>query len=471
MRKLLVLCTFLLLSFYAFAQGHSIRVELTDTSLSEIYLGYHYADKQYIVDTAKWDNGSYHFSGEEELTPGVYLVVFPPKNLYLEILIDKDHQDLKLSTSTENLAGLIDVKSKGQNKDFYEYISFLRNQREQSDYITKEIKKTPDSLSRVKLKSAILKLDEEVRAKQDGLLTKYNDQMIAVVIKSGLQVEIPEMKELSGNDLKKAQYLYYKEHYFDNLDLSDDRLIRTPFINSKVSSYVSKLTPQIPDSIGASIDRILGMMTEGSDLYKHYLIKFINEYSASKVVGMDAVFVHLADMYYRTGKASWTTEESLSKILKRSTTLKPLLLGKKAPDFEYEKQDGTKHRLYDVVSEYTVVLFWDPDCGVCKKAMPEAVNFSKSEMAKGVTMLGICTKREKDVGDCWEDIEKKGLQDWTVGYDPYGMYKPLYDVTSTPMIYVLDADKTIISKRIAAKQLEEVMSVLKDELSRPVQNK
>ena len=43
--------------------------------------------------------------------------------------------------------------------------------------------------------------------------------------------------------------------------------------------------------------------------------------------------------------------------------------------------------------------------------------------------------------------------------DPYhrSRYKTVYDIRSTPQIYVLDTDKTILSKRIGAEQLPEVI--------------
>jgi len=43
--------------------------------------------------------------------------------------------------------------------------------------------------------------------------------------------------------------------------------------------------------------------------------------------------------------------------------------------------------------------------------------------------------------------------------DPYhrSRYKTVYDIRSTPQIYVLDTGKTILSKRIGAEQLPEVI--------------
>ena len=44
--------------------------------------------------------------------------------------------------------------------------------------------------------------------------------------------------------------------------------------------------------------------------------------------------------------------------------------------------------------------------------------------------------------------------------NPYTRFKLTYDLKTTPQIYILDSDKRILSKKIAAEQLGEVMEKL-----------
>lgn len=61
------------------------------------------------------------------------------------------------------------------------------------------------------------------------------------------------------------------------------------------------------------------------------------------------------------------------------------------PDITSFSQDNTPVRLYDIKSPYTVLLFWAPDCGHCKKIMPDVVSFYKKNKDK-VKLMAICTK-------------------------------------------------------------------------------
>ena len=200
-------------------------------------------------------------------------------------------------------------------------------------------------------------------------------------------------------------------------------------------------------------------MEPAEETFKYYLIHFLNAYAKSKLVGMDAVYVHLVEKYYAAGKAPWTDEEQLKKIVDNAAKLKPLLIGKTAPNFATQKQDGSKVALHDVDSEYTVLYFWRYDCGHCKKSTPVMNEFYKKYKDKGVKIFAVCAKFTDEVPECWDYINDNEINDWIHVVDPYlrSKFMDLYDIESTPQIYVLDKDKKILSKKIGAEQLEELM--------------
>jgi len=135
-------------------------------------------------------------------------------------------------------------------------------------------------------------------------------------------------------------------------------------------------------------------------------------------------------------------------------------MGKLAPDMLLEDKDGKKLSLHEFESKYTILLFWAPDCGHCKKSMPDIINFYNDFKDKGVEILGICTKFYKDAESCWDFVEEKEINIWLNTMDPYhqSRYKILYNINSTPQIFILDKDKNILVKRIGSEQLEEVMN-------------
>src|SRR5687768_3912941 len=102
--KKLLLIPILLNAVIVFAQnGYEIKVTLKPFKNEYIYLG-HYSGKQYpVVDSAKLnDKSEAVFKGPNELGGGIYLVVYPAKDRFIEILIDKKQQ-FSVIADTANL--------------------------------------------------------------------------------------------------------------------------------------------------------------------------------------------------------------------------------------------------------------------------------------------------------------------------------------------------------------------------------
>ena len=446
---------------FSFANGgYEIKIKINNFDQKEAYLGYHFGDKQYIKDTVQLDDqGLLTFRGEESLEGGVYLVIIPPENKYFQLLINENDQHFSVETDNADLFNSIKVNGSKDNELFYEYTSFLSSKKPEAEKITKEIEAAGDDKAKVdKLNEKLEKINTDVRAYQERLVKDHPNSLTAAIIKSSFEVPIPEFKG-EKEEVEWNRYLFYKGHFFDNINLGDPRMLRTPILFGKIDNYVEKLTVQHPDSIAKSIDYILSLTQPSEETYKFYLIHFLNKYAKSKIVGMDAVYVHLGEKYYCEGKAWWTDEEQLEKICSNVEKLKPILIGKIAPNIEVQRKDGSLLSLHDVESDITVLFFWDPECGHCKKAMPHVVSFYEKYSDKGVEIFGVCTKTGKDMKSCWDAVEEKGMSKWINTVDPYlrSKYKQLYDIRTTPQIYVLDKNKKIISKRIGGEQLEEVI--------------
>lgn len=469
-RFLSILFVFLCISVKSFAfYGYEIKLKIDGFDQKEIYLGYYFGDKQYLKDTTQLnDEGYFVFKGDDKLAPGVYLAVLPPDNKFIQFFVHEEKQHFTMETKADLFAEKMKVTDSPDNALFYDYMNFLASKRPQADKLRAELKETEgDDGKKSKVEAKLNIIDKEVRDYQNGLIKNNAESMAAVVVRANMPLDYPDFGD--GEDAQVKAWRYTQEHYFDHIDLADPRMLRTPFLFQRVDYFINKLTVQHPDTINLAIDKLLTAMEPAEETYRFYLVHFLNYYAKSKVVGFDAVYVHLALNYYKAGKAPWTEDEQLKKIVDNGEKLEPLLIGKKAPNIEMQTQMGDKIQLHDFEAPYTVLFFWDPECGHCKKATPHMLEFSKKYKEKGVEVFAICTalvKRNEegawdmeDVDSCWEYIKENGTDVWFQTVDPYhrSRYKSLYDIRSTPQIYILDSEKEILSKKISGEQVEEVM--------------
>lgn len=461
MRKTIVLLFTLFLAIMAQANGgYTIKVKLTNFDQKEIYLGYHYGDKQYLRDTAVIDaNGNFVFAGEEALPGGVYLVVMPPDNQYFQILVNKEQQNFSVTTDAKDPVTGFKVEGSPDNTLLYEYLNFLNKKRPEADDLRAKIEATADAQEKEALEKKLEDINNEVSAYQKKLIEKNPKTLTAAIIRANIPMEQPKFAG-DEEEVQRQLWRYTLEHFFDNLDLGDPRMLRTPMLFERVDYYVNKLNVQHPDSLSQAVDYVLNKMKPSEETFKYYLVHFLNYYAKSQFVGMDGVYVHLVNNYYAKGLAPWTEKEQLDKIIENAKALEPLLIGKIAPDITLQKRDGSKINLHGVNAEYTILYFWKNDCGVCQKATPVLKEFNEKFKDKGVKIFAVCFKFGKDVSGCWDYVDEKGTQDWIHAVDPYNSskYSDVFYVKSTPTIYILDKNKEIISKRIGAEQLEEVMN-------------
>ena len=302
-------------------------------------------------------------------------------------------------------------------------------------------------------------MDNEVTAYQDSILSHFPDAVTSVLIRGNRDVIIPEF-EAEGDELQRLRFYYYRDHYFDGIDLGDSVVLRTPFLHNKLERYLDKLIIQMPDSIIVAVDDLLHRMEPSMETWKFYVAHFLNKYGKSQIIGMDAVYVHMVDTYYATGRTPWANQETLDKIIDEAEKMKPVLLGKIAPDVTLFTEDNQPVRLLDIESPFTVLIFWAPDCGHCKKSMPLVNDFHEKFKDKGVTTIAVCTKHMDKTADCWEYIRENKLENLSYHLaDQYhrSRFQVKYNIRTTPQVFILDKDKKILIKRLAIEKLEEVM--------------
>lgn len=439
--------------------GHRIEVRIQGYEKQELYLAYYYGDKQYVADTAYTNqDGSFVFEGEENLPAGVYLVVTAPDNNYFEILIGEKEQNFSIRTDIKNLGDNIEIYGDTpSNRVLQTYVKYLTEQRKVAETLL--LQKESATETEVKeIDAKLLELEKKVATKQDEIINSNRGSMIAALLEPQKKMDIPVFSG-SESEIQAKQFYYYRSHFFDNINLKDSRLLRTPLLFNKINEYETTLTAQHPDSIKAAIDLILGMMHSSEEIFKFYLIHFLNKYAKSKIVGMDAVYVHIVNKYYAKGLAPWTDEEELKKILDNAKALEPILIGKVAPDFTLEGQYGADVSLHKFDAKYTVLYFWRENCGLCVKQFPELKKIYEKYSKDGLKIFTVCTAIGEDVQKNRKYLEDNNLTMFTNAAHPSNITKvmKLYDIKSSPQIFLLDKDKKILSKRIGADQLPEVL--------------
>lgn len=462
------------LSLFAAPKGYDIKVNIKSLANQKILLAFYYGDNKYIKDTFEFDkNGVCTIKADTNLPTGIYLAVFPTLgNRYFEFIINEPR--FELTTDTTDLAGKMVIKNSLENKLFYEDMLFLNDKRKESEIFNTQYKNAVDEKAKNAALDKLKNIDKEVKAKRETVIATNPATFYAQILRAMKENDIPEPpRDASGKIIDSAfQWRYYKDHYWNNFDFSNDNLLRTPIFHNKLQPFYTRTLVQQADSLILEGDKLLSKMNPKSDLYKYTLIYMLNEMAKAKIMGLDAVYAHLALDYYAKGKAPWVDTVQLFKIKDNAVRMLPTLIGKKAQQIVLADTSSAKYfSLYSMKNKYIILAFYDPDCGHCKKEMPKMYagykNLKKMGIDVGLFSVAAASREEMKK---WKDfIRDFGMDDCINVGDPdhQNNYRYEWNIQSNPQIYILDANKIIIGKRMGGDQVEDFIHHEADPSFRP----
>ncbi len=373
------------------------------------------------------------------------------------MIIDKE-QNFSMETDTVDPVGSMQIKGSTDNSLFYDYLKFVVSKQKEMGALEAEMHTAKSKEDSAAVREKMTNVGKTVTDYKTKFMADHPQMLLSKVFETSREPEVPEAPKLeNGKTDSTFAFRYYKSHYFDNVDFADARLLRTPLFHTKLDTYIKKLTLQMPDSINKEADYLVKKAEANPEVFKYVVWFITNTYETSNIMGMDAVFVHMVRNYYTKEKATWVDSTTMYKITERANVLEPILIGKKVKNLVLEDTAGVYHTLYNVKAKYTMLLFWDPDCGHCQKVVPEVKKLYDIVKPHGVEVFAMCTETEMDK---WRKFIREKNLNWLNLADPkiQNNFRYEFDINTTPQLFLLDEDKKILAKKIDVEVMAEMLS-------------
>jgi hypothetical protein len=316
MKKLLVIVILSAICLPSFSanDGYKIKIKFNGLKDTVCFLGNYFGDKQYYKDTARVDaNGLCVFDGQEPLPGGIYSVIFNNMLLF-EVVVNEPV--IEIETDTANYVKNMVIKKSEENKLFYKQLLFVGDKQKTTMELQAQLNDSTIAESKkTEIQAQLTKIAEEIKNFRLEIIQNNPNTFVAVILKAMKEPEIPEFTEIKNDStLRFAKYFYMKDHFWDDFDFKDDRLVRTPIYHTKLDRYFNKIVVQQSDSINKEADKIVPKTTFGSDMYKYTVNYITNNFEKSKYMGMESVFIHMGLKYYTHELAYWVDSAQIEKI-------------------------------------------------------------------------------------------------------------------------------------------------------------
>ena len=176
------------------------------------------------------------------------------------------------------------------------------------------------------------------------------------------------------------------------------------------------------------------------------------------MMGMDKLWLRLAEKYYFSGQAKWADSAWVESLRKEAKKIRYNLVGDKAYMLTMLDSTNRVKKLSDVTAECVLVYFFEPSCGHCKKTTPVLHDSVYTKWKdKGFEVFACYTQTDRD--EWMKFVEKNHMQDWINVWDPYreSYFWEFYDTSATPGVYLLNKDRKIIAKKIDMQTLDMIL--------------
>ncbi len=357
----------------------------------------------------------------------------------------------------ESLSNTQTIKiTKGKQNQWFEQYAQQHPRREQAlsawDYLEKIY--TSDSLFTVQAKprKAILKEKQRIQ-KQDQLFLQ------SLPPNSYVSWFLP-VRKLVSSVSTIAQYRT-KEipatiAAFRALDYTDKRLYKSGLFKEAIESHFWLL-----ENCGKPLDSVFVEMQFSIDAMLTHLKKDeqkLNEVTDYLFDVLEKRSLFKASEYLALkvlNEVSCTINSDLARQLE---TYRAMKVGNTAPDIVFPTtrvnptNDFTIHKLSDLTSNYTLVVFGASWCPKCKEEMPAIAKLYSTWKAQGVEVLLVSL-----------DEDQKAFYEFTINY-PFisisdlkkwdGTIAKDYYVFGTPTMYLLDKNRKIILRPNSVKQMD-----------------
>ncbi|MGL5914491.1 MAG: peroxiredoxin family protein, partial [Bacteroidales bacterium] len=304
----------------------------------------------------------------------------------------------------------------------------------------------------------------------DGLANTYRNGFLGTILNANRIPAIPNIRHIKSEATKDSIRTAYFSRYFDRVNITDEGLIRTKFFTPSLDFFFKQLIPQQPDTIIRHADRLIKRSESNPAMFRHLVDYFLQAYQISENINNEPIFMHLADKYYLTERATWVSKEAKEKLRETVEKFRLIVVGAIAPDFRMMTSENKRISLHETPSDWTFLVFFDPNHPQCQKELKELWQFYNANQQKGVQVIAMYTLYKRNEWQAfldlnqytwintWDGLEGKDANGNNTIYSMGSNYYTTYNVKRAPTIYLLDKNKKIVARNLSVNELSGIVT-------------
>lgn len=245
-------------------------------------------------------------------------------------------------------------------------------------------------------------------------------------------------------------------------------------LHRRLLSYLNAMENRSIGQKQQEVDFMIGSCAEG-EVRNHVALTIYDYYLNSKLMGDEAVAIHVTDEWFLPGRASMANDVDLMNARIYAEFNKRSLIGQRAPSLRMKTPQGAAKEVLGMVSDsladgcsrYRVLFLYDSDCSKCRiesillKTMFRQVDYPIDFIAvyTGDNAQKWVEFREQNLN--FEFRQARLFHYWDPGIE--SDYQRKYGVLQTPRMFLIAKDGTILGRNLDTSALMKLLELYASE--------
>ena len=240
-------------------------------------------------------------------------------------------------------------------------------------------------------------------------------------------------------------------------------------LDAKLAEYVAAIETAGPEAQKEECDFLIQSCTD-SLVRQFVALNLYDRYMSSKLMGAEAVAIHILDRWFFTGEVKMPDEIDLLNARVYADFNRSSQIGMTAPVLDVATLAGEPVTLYGKPSQrYSVLYFYDTDCSKCKVETILLRSLLEDEDYP-IDLYAFYTGDKKADWEAYvserfsftsENVEVLHLWDPELDSD----FQRKYGVLQTPKMYLVRPDGRIAGRGLDSRALSQLLSPLFEDVS------
>ena len=268
------------------------------------------------------------------------------------------------------------------------------------------------------------------------------------------RLEVPQPPALLTDNGARLEYV--AEHFWDNFDFGDKTWIADTATLEQAFADWTGLLMELPTERAAQLTGEWIRKAEGcpelqlrlADVAEFYF------YHPNSPFRNEDWYIPVLEGLLASPKLEDDYKVRPAYQLEMARKNRP---GMTATDFTYTLADGKTGRLSQIQADYTLLLFYNPDCNDCRR-IEQYFQTSETFLCRMKTghLKVAAIYPDADIR-LWREHLPEMPKNWVVGYDDGQKIttEELYSLPAIPTLYLLDKNKKVVLKDAPVERIEK----------------